>query len=1669
MVSFAQTKNANDYLTLSWQGEVNCQEAASQDFKPTDVIVEGSCIKTCEHTTMQFIIEGDTSLINTTTWQVFGGNFIGTPTTTSCEINWASLASQATLELTINYIGGTTTTITKCIEKLNAPNAHFNVFPSQNETIQVCRGNPISFENLTTINNGHDDIYYRWTFGDQDFSNEFEPTFTFNEVGSYLVTLIATNGCSCESTYSMEVIVTESQIVIDCPSMSCEGDSVSYTIQNAEEYVDCNLEWQVAGGDIIFESNDKTTIQVIWGNQDLHHYDGFGYVSVSARECFECTTTVKIPIITAHEEIYGNRIICENEQATFTLPQWATTDFTWALQNETGTAVLLEGNTQRNQIVVEGLTSGTVTLSATYYNTLLGCGGVTNSITITIKKALTLLEIEPICTNTDIAFTFIDYLGDEVNIPDLTWEIFGPNNIHDTGTNNTGIINYNFTQAGTYNLLATSNLFCIPYIPPIVVNEKPNMPTLLEITNEEIPICPNSLIDYYCNVPNGVTAYWDVKGGEILGTDIGNHIKVIFDSETNDGDNDPNNNYQITVWYENNTCVSEPKTVNLVVDEPDFTGFPTQTLQVCGSTISQFDLPNLSPENTDFFQLEIIPANRGSVFLNTDNEIEVQWNQFASIKEAQIKLKVRKCGIEYEQISAIITISPSPTITNTTTNTTVCALENKRFSFALASNFNTNDITQVIWNFGDGTEVILQNTPIPTHYDYQYSQVAQLSNYTATVSVTVGNCLLPATIDIPITVNPAPIADVTPNTIIFCALRIFNITQANFVLNTQNIQDSTIQWYKDEVVIPNETGLVLTVNDTFLNQDYIYRAKVTNSFGCVTWSDPLEVIGDCEIDEPIECDNEVVTLNAQIDCESVAITSTITGTNYTVNWGFNIPSAVITTQEPNNNLTLTNLIPGVYGIGIRAIYNTVPECEASNQIDFLIPYKAALRYEINCNTTGGYDLVLYDHSAFYPTTPYNQVEFTKDGGVTWTTQSQTNSNGIKYHTYTNLSESDIVNLGVRISGYPNYTCTTSFVAVAIPPTIDASFTISCASCTSSNGQPNYCEGTAIHFTPTYPQNGYQYSWDFNDGTSNLSQNTFRVYDVDGPDFKYISLTITNPYGCQVTSTQAIYLLNSNMGGALVANPTFLCEGNMAGFTMAYAPKTSTEPVTQLDWYLINSDGSHNPTPVATTTAPNLAYTTSQAGQYFVYATNASGCIEQDISPTTIAYIPQPSVPLITGQTEVCFGQEIRLSVPSTAALSYTWAINGNPVSGIDPTNELVFTPTTAGVQQITVFATNTNNGLSCTGDTTTYNVLVLDEIQTPTIQITNVICEPYTVGLKVANAASFPTGTVFNWSNGGYGNSTNIYHDGPVLVTAGVQGCSQASDTFALPIDLTALDWTFPKGCYNTCQTKELPDNTYLIGPIGEFKEWAWLANAVPYIGVGEVANFSNLLLDTSYQLYLNAGYCQKTFGDLSFETYEECKKCNLDVHINSLNCTKINGLDFYEIEFVFEGDLDPSANHVFHVTTPNQEGYFVPSSFTFTENPTFVNVLFVPNTSYFVPNQDFVLSIQGSNLENNCLQDTAINLPNCNEAKRVHTKLNSLFVVPNPAQNTTQLVYHSITKGKLQIQITSALGIPVYQQNLLNNQGVATIDISRFAKGIYTVRLLQNSTQLIQQKLIVK
>ncbi len=162
-------------------------------------------------------------------WKFVGpnGEATGTAATANAEFTFDAPGTYD-VTLTVQTDGGCTFTTTQPVTIAATPVAAFT-------TSADYGGTPleVSFVNATT-----DATAYAWDFGGIGTSEAAEPTFTFTEVGTYAVTLTATNAAGCESTtqQTVEVVLPVQDLRLDdftvADSPTGDGQQLVLTLSN---------------------------------------------------------------------------------------------------------------------------------------------------------------------------------------------------------------------------------------------------------------------------------------------------------------------------------------------------------------------------------------------------------------------------------------------------------------------------------------------------------------------------------------------------------------------------------------------------------------------------------------------------------------------------------------------------------------------------------------------------------------------------------------------------------------------------------------------------------------------------------------------------------------------------------------------------------------------------------------------------------------------------------------------------------------------------------------------------------------------------------------------------------------------------------------------------------------------------------------------------------------------------------------------------------------------------------------------------------------------------------------------------------------------------------------------------------------------------------------------
>ena len=772
----------------------------------------------------------------------------------------------------------------------------------------------------------------------------------------------------------MDIKIGEtSEIEILCPSVVCEGQSDTYSLP--EDIVNScgGFKWSVIGGQIV-GSNAEPTVTVIWDNVDE---SGFGYVTFDPSDCdLPCSVpvTIKVPVIQTIGTIQGNTELCVGQQGRFTLPQWPTTDFTWEILGNSGNSLAQVIPTdQRNEVIITPFQAGTITLYATYYNTLLKCGG-TATLTINVGQNEPFSGPSSVCLDSNVTYATIS--NNSVN-----WILRNSSGVVISTLNNANSFNHTFTTVGNFELTVFGPGICangqtrfIQVLPALTPA------TLLPYSTE---VCIDSPYTFEINNPDSNSEYhWSVVNGTPLGATTGTSFTASFSS-----------NGQVLVTRErlspagcSSTEASFP--VNILEIDAEITNSainaPVVSMSACSNNYFEYKAINNNgatglyndPEST--FTWSIIPQSAGSITSGQGtNTVEVLWNNVTQVETPTLSLVINKCTVS-KTINQLVTVSPIPEIT-INGNNSVCSGADITFTVSPSTPLAPNTI--INWSFSDGQQI---NGPAgQLSIDASFNNgIGNNLDFTVSASITNPNgCVTTIVASKNFVVTPGPNANnsLASGGNVFC---LASEIQTIFTATTST--GASIQWYKNNVSNPlaGETSGTLVVNGT-TNYGFGLYFFVATLNGCSTTSNSLRVVQRCG--PPPTC---VVTpapttsLGFNQNCGSINLTGFASAGYLYTNWSLLGPGPDVGfVDQPSNNGTnqysYNAIKAGIYHFFFNVYYNGANNqiCKFTEMRVITVNYVPFMEINAVCSNNNVFNVELNDNSDYMPNVTNKQYKY----------------------------------------------------------------------------------------------------------------------------------------------------------------------------------------------------------------------------------------------------------------------------------------------------------------------------------------------------------------------------------------------------------------------------------------------------------------------------------------------------------------------------------------------------------------------------------------------------------------------------------------------------------------------------------------------------------------------
>ena len=1132
-------------------------------------------------------------------WQVSGASswVVNPPNGRSITVNWGN-AGTGSIVVTSNGMQGCTSEDFLCVTILEPPSAAIGSAPAAaaNSTLQVCIGQQVDFQNLSTGDVDH----IEWFFSD-DFSssNAQNPIHTYLNPGIHTVRLVASSNCLCSDTTTFTVEVLDAVApTLDCVATICPGETVNYTASNA-----CPpFAWTVSPNGTILEGGTATSdsITVQWGNGPI------GTITLGAPACSGASCPIagvsSIPIVSDDAEIRGKERVCPNATEVYSIELFGGSGFVWTLS---GGGNITNGQ-GTNSVTIDWYTTPSTTitywLSVKYDNCYLGCGGQ-DSIPVKILPSFVINGPVEVCLEANGSF---NTKFSNNNLPiSCDWTMTDPSG--STVWNSpaaTATVSVPFNNGiGYYRLFATpANLAetCSNQA-DWAVQARP-LPTILTGIKGERKICPGTTYTYEAEGGTPTSNYsWTVKNGAAA--------PAVFQGKTLNVTWNAAGPYWLSVAHVSTdglSCMSDTIQVQVSpIGIPDITGTPS----VCEDTKGSYSIEVLKNAN---LQWQISPATAGSVASGQGSSaVEIFWSQAGG---HVVNLNV--CG-QTAVFPVTVNAPPAPIVqapVGLCPGTTDMVQTSTAFS-------------NYVWKNDAGTLTFTSATPLLGPGTYGVS-VTDANGCVGTESFYIQQWEIPN------------VSLTTASPTGFCN----NSIMVPLTALTNQDGNYTFQWFQDGNLIPGQTASTYSTN-----QYGLYTVQATNANGCTKVASPILLRNYCGgggggslPSNGVACPPGTVDLaiDATARCDSFQMHLIDVGGVYvpgSANWIVGVSGGQVlgNSTETDPNFTFDNA-----GSFVAILVVELSDGTVCNVHDFF-DAEAVARFNTLPDCPGAVTNFM-DESEFLPSGGISNWDWVFGDPASGVNNQSTVRNAT--HTFDPSG-----NYSVQLTVTGNSGCTSSAtVQVAIPELPAVDFPVPAIS----------CAGNALEFAiPPNAVDITELSWNFGDpasGASNDANGTPAFHNFSPAGSYAVTATATNIYGCSASFTRNIVVDPNNLSGTITPPaPPALCEGgsiSLAAPAGGVSYIWSDDNGTTTPFLIVSEEGSYR---VTITDAFGCTYAPPAVNIDMNVSPDA---IIKALLMNNLNQVVGVSYPSLV----VCAGEDVVLQAFTNGSYNYSWSVaNGN--------------------------------------------------------------------------------------------------------------------------------------------------------------------------------------------------------------------------------------------------------------------------------------------------------------------------------------------------------------------------------------------------------------------------
>ncbi len=587
-----------------------------------------------------------------------------------------------------------------------------NVQPSPTAAATFTPPSPITPGTAVTFTNTSSGLFSNWNFDDGTTSTTRNPVHTFNNPGTYYVTLVSMNPNGCTDTVTFQIDVISCVLVnVITAATACEGDPISFTYQgNASGAATYN--WNFGTGSVISGSN-AGPINVVWNTAGTYNVT----LAVSDNGCTSVPTNISVTVnANPIASFISTPAICEGDTTgiAFNGTSIAGATYNWYFQNGT---------------IISGAGQGPVNVSwAAAANdsiglivTQNGCADTTGTFLLVNPTPTSTFNVPAsVCVGASLN---INYTGSASGAATYNWN-FGGGTVASGSGQGPYIVSWGTAGPTSVNLTVTEN-GCVspPTNIPVTINATP----VASITGTPaLCIWAQNIITFNGSASGTATYTWNFGSATVVSGSGAGPYTLTWNSAINDN---------ITLSVDDNGC-TDNTTFAVAINASPNSPF-TLPSSVCeGNNVTITYTGTASGAATyawNFAGATIISGSGQGPYV-------VSWNTAGN---PQVSLTVTENGCVSPVTNNPIAVTAGP-VASFTATPTLCAGDQN------AVTFNGSAAGTAVWNWNFGTATVISGSA-GGPYILQYPNAG---NFNIDLIVSDNGCA--DTSNFAVLVNPIP-------------------------------------------------------------------------------------------------------------------------------------------------------------------------------------------------------------------------------------------------------------------------------------------------------------------------------------------------------------------------------------------------------------------------------------------------------------------------------------------------------------------------------------------------------------------------------------------------------------------------------------------------------------------------------------------------------------------------------------------------------------------------------------------------------------------------------------------------------------------------------------------------------------------------------------------------